>query len=186
MTVIECSKLRGIDYLFFLNIAGLLFSAFATDIAYSTDPSGSIIAILAYTLNGCAAIGVINQIAYFQFLLRNPERADRVTQLIHFNLAAIRHVALSAVLCNLSFASIFEFRNATDYVILIFNSYYFIFDYFYARSYAHRHIEAVLLEEESIPLAQNRAISLTVVSSNLLPFSWLVYAVTFIPLYWML
>ena len=178
-------KLTCVDVIYLLCIAGSILTALAfspRESSTSTNPIDSGLAATGWVFSGLQGLGIFNRVVYSVAVLSKPQRTDRVTQLIHFNLGAITGISAAVATFNIVILAI-ALTNDLTLAALVFNVVFLLFEKYYGRRFLKKHEQSVVREREALPLRHKRVLSYNTLAANWLPLSWIVYLVTFLPLY---
>ena len=178
-------KLTCVDVFYLLCIAGSILTALAfspRESSATTNPIDSGLAVTGWVFSGLQGLGIFNRVVYSVSILSNPQRTDRVTQLMHFNLGAITGISGTVAAFNIVIFAI-ALNNGWALIALVFNVFFLFFEKYYGRRFLTKHEQNVVREREALPLRHKRVLSYNTLAANWLPLSWIVYLVTFLPLY---
>lgn len=181
-------KVTLIDVFYLLYISAsiltpIALSSTATRIVTLSDP---LFIPISCTISSLQGLGIFNRVVYSLAILSNPERTDRVTKLMHFNLGSITGLSIITTGFNTALLIIVlnELNDGVTLVALVVNLTFLFFEKLYGRRFLKKHEKNVLREREALPLQHKKVIVYYTLSTNLMPLSWLLYLVTFVPLYW--
>ena len=182
-------KLTCIDLFYLLFIGSFILSAlsvtsgFNSRIGTGSGGQGQDFAGISYSFNTLGVIGVFNRLIYVKSLRANPERTGRVVNLIFFNLSAVGQIFALVSFLNIGFIATVLDGGATVTAIAL-NVLFLFFDKFYTRTYLKRYERALCPEKDrkALSLPHKRALAFNTLGSNFLPFNWIIYLATFIPL----
>ena len=180
-------KLSCVDVIYLLCILGSALSAgaLASEVNSANgggDQGQSALAVVAWVFDFLQALGIFNRVVYSTVLLSSPERTDRVTQLMLFNLGAITGISAAVTVANIVILSI-VLTDGLKLAALVFNVIFLFFEKYYGRRFLKKHQRNIVHEGEALPLRHKRVLSYNTLAANWLPLSWFLYLISFIPLY---